>query len=128
FFIHSVQRLRNGHVVFVSMEGTVREIDAAFKVVCSVPLPIRGGWSGIEGVEGNRYLVVNCNAGKVLEVDRAGKTTWEFSTPGACYASRLPTGHTLVVSNRDGLLEVDRTGKTVWNLPISTALWRAHRR
>jgi hypothetical protein len=93
-----------------------------------VALPIRGGWSGIQGLEGNRYLVANNVAGKVLEVDRAGKTTWEYSAPGACYASRLPDGHTLVVTNRAGLLEVDRAGKTVWNLAMPTALWRAHRR
>ncbi len=128
FFIHSVQRLNNGHVVCVSMEGTVREIDASFKEVCSVALPIKGGWSGIEGVPGNRYLVVNNNAGKVLEVDRAGKTVWEHTCAGACYASRLSNGNTLVVSNQSGLLEVDRAGKTVWNLAIPTSLWRAHRR
>ncbi len=128
FFIHSVQRLRNGHVVMVSMEGTVREIDAAFKEVCSVPLATKGGWSGIEGVSGNRYLVVNNTEGKVYEVDRAGKVHWSYVRPGACYAARLPDGHTLVVTNRDGLLEVDRNGKTVWSLAVPTSLWRAHRR
>src|SRR5262249_32663348 len=50
FFIHSVQRLDNGHMVCVSMEGAVREIDAAGKEVRTVPLPIRGSWSGVEGV------------------------------------------------------------------------------
>jgi outer membrane protein assembly factor BamB len=128
FFIHSVQRLSNGHIACVSMEGTVREIDAAGKVLCSVPLPISGGWSGVEGVSGNRYLVVNNNQGKVMEVDRTGKALWEFHAPGACYASRLPNGNTLVVSNRSGLLEVDRAGKTLWSRSITTALWRAHRR
>jgi outer membrane protein assembly factor BamB len=128
FFIHSVQRLANGHVVCVSMAGTVRELDVAGKVVCTVPLPISGGWSGVEGVPGNRYLVVNNNQGKVLEVDRAGKVRWEFQAPGACYATRLPNGNTLVVSNSSGLLEVDRDGKTVWSRAITTALWRAHRR
>jgi hypothetical protein len=128
FFIHSVQRLRDGHVVCVSMEGTVREVDAAGKVVCSVTLPIRNGWSGIEGAPGNHYLVVNNTQGQVLEVDRAGKTVWKYQTPGVCYASRLPNGNTLIVSNRDGLIEVDRAGKTVWSRPVPTSLWRAHRR
>jgi hypothetical protein len=128
FFIHSVQRLRNGHVACVSMEGTIREVDAAGKEVCSVPLALKGGWSGIEGVPGNHYLVVNNSAGKVFEVDRAGKTVWEYAVGGACYASRLPNGHTLVVSNQAGLLEVDRGGKTVWSRTLATSLWRAHRR
>jgi outer membrane protein assembly factor BamB len=128
FFIHSVQRLRDGHVVCVSMEGTVREVDAGGKVVCSVALPVKGGWSGIEGAPGNRYLVVNNTQGKVLEVDRSGKTVWQYDSPGVCYASRLANGNTLVVSNRDGLIEVDRAGKTVWGRSLSTSLWRAHRR
>jgi outer membrane protein assembly factor BamB len=128
FFIHSLQRLRDGHVVCVSMEGMVREVDAAGKVVCSVALAIKGGWSGVEGAPGNHYLVVNNTQGKVLEVDRSGKTVWHYESPGVCYASRLTNGNTLVVSNRDGLIEVDRTGKTVWSRSVSTSLWRAHRR
>jgi len=128
FFIHSVQRLRNGHTVMVSMDGSVREIDSLGKVVRTVPLPIKGGWSGIEGVAGNRYLVVNHGQGKVLEVDIAGKTLWEHTVPGACYASRLPGGNTLVISNNKGLVEIDWAGKVVWECGIKTALWRGHRR
>jgi hypothetical protein len=127
FFIHSAQRLANGHVVCVSMAGTVREVDAAGKVVCSVDLPLAGGWSGIEGVGRDHYLVVNNTRGQVLEVDRKGKVVWEYTTPGACYASRLPNGHTLVVSNGTGLQEVDRRGTVVWSREVPS-LWRAHRR
>jgi HEAT repeat protein/outer membrane protein assembly factor BamB len=128
FFIHSIQRLRNGHVVCVSMEGTIREVDAAGRVVRDVPLSIKGGWSGIEGTPNGRYLVSNVQAGKVLEVDTAGKTVWEFTAAGICYAARLRNGHTLIVNNHSGLVEVDAAGKTVWSRPISTSLWRAHRR
>jgi hypothetical protein len=128
FFIHSARRLPNGHTACVSMAGCVREIGAAGKVVCSVDLPITGGWSGIEGVGTDRYLVVNNTRGQVLEVDRKGKTLWEYTAAGACYASRLPNGHTLVVSNASGLLEVDRSGTVVWQREVTTSLWRAHRR
>src|SRR5262249_38763823 len=103
FFMHSVQRLRNGHVVTESMTGAIREIDAAGKEVRTIPLQIQGGWSGIEGVPGNRYLVTNNTNGVVQEVDAAGKVHWEFKTPSACYATRLPNGNTLVVSNSFGL-------------------------
>jgi outer membrane protein assembly factor BamB len=128
FFIHSVQRQRNGHCVCVSMDGVIREIDPLGKVVRDVPLEIKGGWSGIEGVAGNRYLVCNSSQGRVLEVDAAGKTLWEYTQPGACYASRLPNGNTLVVSNTSGLYEVDAMGKTVWRQQMATSVWRAHRR
>jgi hypothetical protein len=128
FFIHSVQRLRNGHFAMVSMDGAIREIDAQGKEVRTLPLSIRGGWSGIEGVPGNRYLVVNNTEGRVMEVDAAGKTVWQHLVPGACFASRLPNGNTLVVSNSKGLVEVNRAGKAVTEKSMQTSLWRAHRR
>ena len=128
FFIHSVQRLRNGHMVCVSMDGAVREIDPTGKEIRTVPLPIRGSWSGIEGVQGGNYLVVNSAQGKVLEMDTTGKIIWEYQKQGTCYASRLPSGNTLVISNSSGISEVTRDGKVVWERKISTSLWRAHRR
>jgi hypothetical protein len=128
FFIHSVQRMSNGHVVCVSMDGVLREIDTSSKVVRSLSLPIRGGWAGVESAPGARYLAVNITEGKVLEIDAAGKVVWEHVLANACYASRLPNGNTLVVSNSKGLVEVDRSGKTVWEKAMPTAVWRAHRR
>jgi hypothetical protein len=128
FFIHSIQRQRNGHVVCVSMAGMLREVDAQGKEVRSLTLPIQGGWSGIETVVGGRYLAVNNSQGRILELDAAGKIVWEHTVSGACYASRLANGHTLIVSNSAGLSEVDRMGKTVWQLPIQSSLWRARRR
>jgi hypothetical protein len=129
FFIHSVQRQPTGHVVCVSMAGVLREVDATGRTVRSITLPARiGGWSGVEAAPGNRYLVVNNSAGEVLEVDAAGKTVWSHRLAGACYASRLRNGRTLIVSNNAGLVEVDPTGKTVWSRPMTTSLWRAHRR
>jgi len=127
FFMHSVQRLRNGHIVCVSIDGTVREVDARGKEVRSVSIKAEGGsWSGIEGLPGNRYLV--CGNGKVIEIDAAGKVLWRFEQASACYAQRLPNGNTLVVDNSKGLLEVTREGKTVWERRLSTNLWRVHRR
>jgi hypothetical protein len=127
FFMHSVQRLTNGHLVTVSMAGVVREVDAAGRVVRNISMQAEGGsWSGIEGLPGNRYLVVG--SGKVLEVDAAGKVKWRLELGSACYATRLPNGNTLVVDNATGLVEVDRAGKRVWERAIGTNLWRAHRR
>jgi HEAT repeat protein len=128
FFIHSAQRMRDGHVVCVSIEGVLREVDAGGREVRSIKLPIRSGWSGVETVPGGRYLIANCNNGHVFEVDRDGKTVWECKVLGACYASRLRNGRTLIVSHSTGIIEVDAGGKTVWSRPMSTPLWRAHRR
>jgi hypothetical protein len=129
FFIHSVQRLRNGHMVCVSMDGTVREIDAAGKVFRTVTLPVRGSWSGVEGVPGGNYLAVNNGQGLVVEMDVSGKEVWRYQHAGTCYASRLPNGNTLIVNNTSGVSEVNREGKTVGEeTKIASSLWRAHRR
>ncbi len=128
FFIHSVQRQPNGHVVMVSMAGVVREVTAKGVLVRDVPLSIQGGWSGVESVPGGHYLACNLNQGKVVEVDNTGKVVWDYETAGACYAQRLPNGHTLVVSNNTGLIEIDRNKNVVWKQALTTSLWRAHRR
>ena len=129
FFMHSVQRLRNGHVVVVSMAGQIRELDAAGKEVRTINLDRQGSWNGITGTSKGTYLVSNgSGTGVVQEIDTTGKKIWEYKIPGACYASRLPNGNTLVVSNASGLTEVDRDGKTVWSQNVSSSLWRGHRR
>jgi HEAT repeat protein len=126
FFMHSVQRLKNGHVVVVSMDGQIREVDAAGKEVRTLKLETPGGWNGITGAPNGHYLV--SGAGVVQEIDTTGKKVWEYKINGACYASRLPNGNTLVVSNGSGLTEVNRQGETVWSQKIDTSLWRGHRR
>lgn len=126
FFMHSVQRLRNGHVVVVSMAGQIRELDAAGKEVRTIALDRQGGCNGISATPKGTYLVAN--GGGVQEIDMAGKKVWEYKLSGACYATRLPSGNTLVVSNSTGLLEVNREGATVWSQRITSSLWRGHRR
>jgi hypothetical protein len=129
FYIHSSHRMSNGHVVLLSMSGIVREINAAGKVVRSIPLEKGGGrnWSGVVGLPGNRYLVTDCAKGEVFEVDAAGKTLWQFQMPSACYAIRLPNGNTLVAAGK-GAYEINKNKKTVWKKTTDTALWRVQRR
>jgi hypothetical protein len=126
FFIHSVQQMPNNHIVCISMDGDVREVDAKGKVLRTIPLDERGGWSGIQGLPGNRYLCVG--NGRVREIDARGKVLWKLDRGSACFATRLPNGNTLVVDNSKGLVEVNRTGKVVWERAVTTHLWRAHRR
>jgi HEAT repeat protein len=127
FFMHSVQRLKNGHVVVVSMAGQIRELDAAGKEVRTITLETKGGWNGITGTPNGHYLV--CGANVVQEIDPTGKKVWEYQAAGACYATRLPNGNTLVVSNgNSALTEVNKKGETVWSQKMDTSLWRSHRR
>lgn len=127
FFIHSIQQMPTGQIVCISMNGDVREIAPDGKVVRTIPLEDRGSWSGIEGLPGGRYLCVG--GGKIREIDTTGKVIWKLDVPSACYATRLPSGNTLVVVNNNrGLVEVTRDGKTVGEKAMGTSLWRVHRR
>ena len=62
------------------------------------------------------------------EIDATGKVLWKYDRPSACFATRLPSGNTLVVDNSFGLVEVTREGKVVAEKKISTSLWRVRRR
>lgn len=126
FFIHSIQQMPTGNIVCISMQGDVREIAATGKVVRTIALAERGGWSGVEGLPGNRYLCVG--GGKVREIDAAGKVLWKLDRGGACFATRLPSGNTLVVDNSFGLVEVTSEGKVVAERRMNSALWRVRRR
>ncbi len=126
FFIHSIHQMSNHHIVAISMEGDVREIAPDGKVIRTIPLPERGGWSGIEGLPGNRYLCAG--GGKVREIDATGKVLWKLNHPSACFATRLPNGNTLVADNSRSLIEVNREGKILVQREIASGLWRVHRR
>jgi hypothetical protein len=126
FFIHSIQQLPNHHIICISMNGAVREIGPDGMVIRTIPLQDCGSWSGIEGLPGNRYLCVG--GGKVREIDASGKVLWRFDHPSACFATRLPSGNTLVVDYSRGLIEVTREGKIIWKRDLTTNLWRVHRR
>jgi HEAT repeat protein len=130
FFIHSMHRKPNSHVVCLSMQGKLREVDRAGKVVFEVQLDVNNrNWCGVEGLPGNRYLCVDLNQGQVLEVDQAGKTLWSCQVGGASYAVRRPNGRTLVCSFNDRrVVEVDRAGKIVWQKDVPTSPWRVHSR
>jgi hypothetical protein len=117
-FRHAV-RLPNGHVLYITSNGLVEELDAAWKrEVRSVrPAAYAAGasyWASIEPLANGRYLLALGGAGRVVEMDAAGKVRWECSVPSAVCATRLRNGHTLV-SSFEGrcLVEVDRDGKEV---------------
>ncbi len=126
YFIHSIQQLTNNHIVAISMDGDVREVGPDGKVIRTIPLAERGSWSGIEGLPGNRYLCVGSS--RVREIDATGKVLWKLDHGGACFATRLPSGNTLVVDNGKGLFEYNREGKVIAQRAIGTSLWRVHRR
>ena len=114
---HAV-RLRNGHIVYVTSDGNVTEMDATWKQIRTV-LPEKyaagaGYWASVEQLPNGRLLVALGGQSKVIEMDWTGKVHWEITQPNCVFAARLPNGNTLVscFENRV-LVEVDRTGKEV---------------
>jgi HEAT repeat protein len=117
-FRHAL-KMRNGHVVYVTPQGRVVELDAGWKdpvrkLAPSSYAPGASYWASIEPLPGGRFLLALGGASRVVEIDASGKIVWECTLPSAVFATRLRNGNTLV-SCFEGrcLVEVDRGGKEV---------------
>jgi hypothetical protein len=68
-------------------------------------------------------LIVLLDAGKVVEVDRGGKTRWEIAgLQGPLDAQLLPNGHVLIAeAHSKCVTERDRTGRVLWEKQLSAA-------
>lgn len=127
FFIHSMNRRPNGNLVCLSMNGMVREVDRQGKEVVGFKLDTQGNWCGVEGLPGQRYLVVEYNNSLVKEVDARGKVLWECKVAGASYARRLPNGRTMICCfGGQRIVHVNREGTVVWEKKVGSSPWRAH--
>jgi len=131
FFVFSAQKLRNEHIVCISSQGMIVEVDATtgkdLKTIRQ--MNNQGGWCGIEALTNGRFLIATLSNGKVTEMDESGKALWECSAPGACHATRLPNGHTLVACMATRrVVELDRDGNKVQEQITDGRPWRVHRR
>jgi hypothetical protein len=122
---NAIRKHRNGNILFTT-DAELVEIDTKGKKVRSVPLP-PGGYIGIRGLPGDRFLVASSGSGRVVEVDRTGKIHWEVKLSGACGVCRLPNGHTLVSTNQL-VVEYNRAGIKVWEKRRDGYVRRVHRR
>jgi hypothetical protein len=129
-FIFGAQKLHNGHIIYISAQGTLVEIDGQGKEVRAVQVATNGGWSSLEGLPGGNCLVAVSGANKIVELDPNGKAVWCCtSVLGPCSASRLPNGNTLVASMASQrVVEVDRGGNIVWEKPTEGRPFHVRRR
>jgi HEAT repeat protein len=128
--IFEAQRLRNGHLVYLTYEGTLAEFDAKGKEVRALHFSRpTDGKIAFEALPGGRFLVPMSASDKVVELDGAGQVVWQCNVPKPNSAQRLPNGNTLVCSriNRRAV-EVDRAGRVVWEVSSEGHLFRAQRR
>jgi hypothetical protein len=128
--VFEAQRLRNGHLLYVTYEGTLAEFDAQGKEVRALRIERpKEGKIAFEILPGGRYLVPLSSADKVVELDGGGQVVWQCNVAKPNSAQRLPNGNTLVCSRVNRLaVEVDRAGRVVWEMRQEGHLFRAHRR
>src|SRR5262245_17746621 len=127
-FIFGAHRARNGHVVYVTGQGTLVEFDpVADKELRTISIGGNGGWSGVEALPSGRYLVATMNNNQVRELDAQGKSHWQATYPGVFRASRMPNGHTLVASmTTKKIAELDRNGQIRWEKTCEGRPWSVH--
>ncbi|HEV3255369.1 MAG TPA: PQQ-binding-like beta-propeller repeat protein, partial [Gemmataceae bacterium] len=115
--VTGAEKLRNGHIVYITMNGEIVELDVTGKEIRSFNAANGPGgeWFTFTVLPGGHYLVPRQSTGKVSEFDATGKLIREVSAPNPYGAVRLPNGHLMTCSmNSSQLAEVDRTGKVVW--------------
>ncbi|HEV3263063.1 MAG TPA: PQQ-binding-like beta-propeller repeat protein [Gemmataceae bacterium] len=128
--IFSAQKRRDGHVIYVTYEGKLTELDARGKELRSFTFEApQQGLVTVEVLPGNHYLIPMTKSGKVVEFDSGGKVVWQCPASSPNAASRLPNGNTLVCGMSAGrVVEVNRAGKVVWEHTFEGRPFRVRRR
>ncbi len=126
-------RLRDGTIAFVSNinNGTYIRIDRTGRELKNFQVPRDPTGHQLQPwiLPTGGVLLSHLGAGKVLELDREGKTIWERSIHQPNFATRLPNGNVLVCSGASRkVTELDRSGKTVRELNGNMQPYKAERR
>jgi hypothetical protein len=128
--ILSFQKLRNGHLVYLTYEGILRELDEKGKELMSFRFdrPTEGLVT-VEALPGGHYLIPLTAAGRVAEFDAAGKELRHWSMPHATAATRLANGNILACSNKlQRVVEMTPGGSVVWEEQTEGRVFRVRRR
>jgi hypothetical protein len=124
---NAARKDRNGNILYTYNRG-IRMANTAGKDAGGVPLHGRKGkFVALEELPGTRFLVADCRSGSVLEVNVEGNVIWEVAVPGACGATRLTNGNTLIGVNHK-VIELDEDNKTVWEKDAMGYVRRVYRR
>jgi hypothetical protein len=125
FCLFSAQKLRNGHIVCMTAQGRILELDAATgKELKNINVG-QSGWCGVQALTSGRFLIAVMGPGLIREVDGSGKVSANWHYPGAFRATRLPNGQTLVASmTTRKVAELDRSGRPVWEHVCEGRPWQ----
>lgn len=127
--IYSAQKRPDGRIAYVTSNGKLVELDEKGKELRSITLGPNAGWVTVETLPRGRFLVPQPAAGKVLELNEAGKTVVTYDVPNANAATKLPNGNILVCRHNDRTVaEVNRAGKVIWEQRLEGRPFWVHRR
>lgn len=129
--IMAAQRLRDGQIAFVTYGWVYVRMDAkAAKELATYRLgPFQFYTNSVHILPGDRVVVPEYNANRVVEYDQTGKRAWDVPITMPSSAQRLPNGNTLISSAAgQRIVEVNRAGKMVWEHKEAFNPWRATRR
>jgi hypothetical protein len=128
--ILSFQKLRNGHLVYLTYEGILIELDERGKELTTFRFDRPNeGLVTIEALPGGNYLIPLTGAGKVSEFDGTGRELRHWPMPHATAATRLPDGNILACSNKQQrVVEMTPAGKVVWEEQADGRVFRVRRR
>jgi hypothetical protein len=129
--IRSARKLPNGEIVLLTSNRNLIRYDAKGKEKKNVTLAQYPQYNQNEILNnGNILIPQGFNGNAVYEYDKDGKEVAKFTTvPTPMHATRLPNGHTLIISqNNYQLYEVDKNGKEVKTWATGTYVYRARRR
>jgi HEAT repeat protein len=124
-------RLRDGTYAFVNNNNMYVHIDRTGKELKTfrVPHDPQGGGLFPTILSNGNVLLGHYGSGKVLELDRDGKTLREWKTQMPNMATSLPGGGVLVASiNARKVVELDRAGRVVREFPGNMSPYKADRR
>jgi hypothetical protein len=128
--IMAAQKLPDGHIAYLTYTWMYYRLDAQGKQVKHFRLgPFSYHSNLVQFLPGDRVLVPEHNANRVVEFNAEGQRVWEASVPTPTGVLRLPNGNTLVASAAgQRLVELNRAGKVVWEHKDTFNPWRARRR
>jgi outer membrane protein assembly factor BamB len=128
-FLFGAHKLRNGHIVCISAQNALIELDRKGTEVRRLAVPTNGNWCSVEGLPGGRFLVAMTGSNKVMEIDSKGTEVWSCVVQGACSATRLANSNVLVACmGNNRVVEVDRKGNKVREIATEGRPFRAHYR
>ncbi|MBI1830735.1 MAG: HEAT repeat domain-containing protein, partial [Planctomycetes bacterium] len=131
FYIFSAHKARNGHIVAITAQGMIIEMEAPTgKQINTVQTQTLGNWCSVELLPNGNYLVASMNPGSVREIDRKGTEVWNKQINGVFRATRMPNGNILAASmNTRQVVEIERpSGNIRWTINTTGRPWAVHYR